>query len=358
MPHRINHLYEQVLTEENCIKAILIGTDKLRRTNFIKIIRANPQKYGRKLLKILQQGWVPRTVRYKTINEDSSRKTRNLTIPRTLDHLIHVAIMLPLIDELMKRYDDFSCGSIPKKGQAFAQTYMRSWVQGDYKYEFAAEADVHHFYASCKKEVVLERLSRIIKDKRYLQFHEKILDQMGGTIAIGFQPSHWYGNLVLTYVDNALRVQCGKVKFIRYMDNYILLARTKKELHQAINVIKDKLNDLNLKLNNSYQVFPISSRNINLLSYRYFQKKIILRKSTMFHMNKRIHLAKKNNCAHFARSMISSIGLLKHCNSYHFLQSHVYPNLNLDNQRRLISHDDKKSSIRGKPTRSESNTDW
>lgn len=346
MPHRVGNLWEKTIDYDNCLQAVWVGTENLKRTAKVRKIRKHPKRYASLIQKTLIEGWTPSPCREKTINEGTGHKIRHLRIPTMLDHLIHTAIMLPLQPILCKRYDYYSCGSIPGKGQTFANKYMTSWlVTGIGTYEYGAEADVQKFYPSCKAHVVMSCLERIIKDSRYLDLHRLILSQMGGTIAIGFSPSHWYGNLVLTKVDNALRSQCGEVKFVRYMDNYALVAHNKKSLHHAIDVIKTTLAGLELQLNNSYQVFPLTSRALTLLSYRYFTDRVILRKPTMYNITKNMKTASKHGNAHLARGVMSRLGVLKHCNSYTYRKKYVDPIINVDFQRRMISDVDKKRKL-------------
>ena len=343
MPKRVGGLTEQVLTEENCIKAVLIGTQKLKKTRYIRHIRKYADRYGKLIYFILKTGWVPKPTRTKIINEGTKRKVRVLTIPTQIDHLIHVAIMLPLIPILLKHYDYYSCGSIPEKGQKFANKVMKQWTSGgDYPYEFAAECDVQKFYPSCVSSEVMNCITRLVKDKPYLSWQNQILNQMGGVIAIGFTPSHWYGNLVLTKVDNALRQFCSKVKFVRYMDNYVLFAHTKEELHHAIIILKNTLEKMQLHLKNDWQIFSTSIRAPQLLSYRYFQNAVLLRKPTMYSISRHLKTAGHKLKAHFASGAISRNGLLKYCNSLNYKIKWVYPFINIYEQSRLVSDAAKK----------------
>lgn len=347
MPKRIGYLYEQVLTLENCTAAVLEGTDNLKKTPAIKRIRENPEIYGQKILDVLSSGWVPRPTREKTINEGTGHKVRHLQIPNTLDHLCHVAIMRPLIPELIKRYDFYSCGSVPGRGQKRVINSLKSWMSVSKPPKYAAELDVHHAYESTRADVVLERLRRIIKDEKYLNWHKQILEQMGGHLAIGFQPSHWYFNLVMTKVDNAIRENFRDIKLVRYMDNYVLLCNRKRTLHKAVHLVIDECAKMGLEINGNWQVYPTSKRAITMLSYRYFRGYTIMRKSTMYEITARIKTAGKKMCAHLCRGAMSRIGILRHCNSYNYRKKYIYPVFSINRAKELISNVDKKRAVCG-----------
>ena len=347
MPKRIGYIMEKVLTLDNCTAAVIEGTANLERTPKIRRIRKNPEAYGQQILDVLAAGWIPEPVREKTINESSSHKTRKLRIPSTRDHLIHVAIMRPIIEELIKRYDFYSCGSIPGRGSKRVNATLKAWTCGDKPVKYAGQADVHHAYASTSGSEVMRCLRRFIKDEAYLHLHELILEQMGGYLAIGFQPSHWYFNLVMSDVDRAVRENCKGVKMIRYMDNYDLGGNRKRTLHKAIRVIMDKCRAKGLTITRDWQVFKTAARPITALSYRYFHGYSVLKKGIMYAIARNFRRTARNMCAHLCRAVMSHIGILRHCNSYHFRVKYLYHKLSIKQMKGLISRADKKRLLCG-----------
>ena len=348
MPKRIGYIMEKVLTLDNCTAAVIEGTANLSRTPIIRRIRQNPEVYGQKILDILTAGWKPEPTREKIINESSSHKTRQLRIPTTRDHLIHVAIMRPILKELEKRYDFYSCGSIPGRGSKRVGDTIKSWMDGDKPLKYGAQADVHHAYKSTTAEVVMRCLRRWIKDEAYLHLHELILEQMGGVLAIGFQPSHWYFNMVMSGVDRSLRSSFGrKVKFVRYMDNYVMASNRKRTLHKAVRLVMEMCAGIALSINGDWQVFKTRDRPIAALSYRFFQGYTILKKGIMHAITRNLKRTAKGMCAHLCRAVMSHIGILRHCDSYHYRVKYLYHKLSIKRMKELISRADKKRLLLG-----------
>ena len=347
MPSRLGYIMPKVLTHENCTRAVLVGTANLERTPKIRRIRKDPEVYGQKILDILTAGWVPEPTREKTINEGTSHKVRKLQIPTTRDHLIHVAIMLPILDDLVDRYDFYSCGSIPGRGSKRVISTIKSWMNGDHPVKYAAQADVHHAYESTSSVAVMRCLRRFIKDEEYLHHHEMILEQMGGHLAIGFQPSHWYFNLVMTDIDRKIRACHKGIKMIRYMDNYVLGCNRKRTLHKAIRMIIEECGKIGMSINKDWQVFSTKNRPITALSYRYFRGYTLLKKKIMYSIVKGFKRTRKRMCAHYARGTMSHIGILRHCNSYHFRVKFLYHKLSIKRMKELISNADKKRVLCG-----------
>lgn len=342
MPKRIGFLYEQVLTLQNCTAAVLEGTANLKKTAKIRRIRKNPEVWGQKILDILTAGWIPEPTREKIINEGTGHKIRHLQIPTTTDHLVHVAIMRPILPELEKRYDFYSCGSIPGRGQKRVNDSLKAWMAAEKPPKYGAEADVHHAYESTQAACVMYALRRFIKDEKYLAWHRQILDQMGGHLAIGFQPSHWYFNLIMTHVDASVRSGCKGIKLVRYMDNYVFAASRKRTLHNALRIVTDKCARMGMSINRSWQVYQTKGRPIVMLSYRYFRGYTLLRKDTMYVIAASIKTTARNMNAHLCRAAMSHIGITRHCNSYNFRKAHVYPILSIKRSKELISRADKK----------------
>lgn len=349
MPKRIGFLYQKVLTLDNCVSAVIEGTENLRKTPMIQKIRNNPKEYGQKILNTLIEGWIPSPTREKIINEGTGRKLRKLQIPNTFDHLCHVAIMRVITPELMKRFDFYTCGSVPGRGQKRINNTLKGWMNKKKPFRYAAEEDVHHAFESTKSSEIMRCLRRIIKDEKYLKQHEQILEQMGGHQAIGFQPSHWYFNLLMTSINNRVREQCKGIHFVQYMDNYVFVANRKRLAHKAVKVFVIECQKCGLHINHNWQVYPTNKRAITMLSYRYFQGYTILRKQTMHEITARIKTAGNKMCAHLCRGAQSRIGLLRHCNSYHYRQKYIYPIISIKRSKELISNADKKRSVRQKP---------
>lgn len=348
MPKRIGYLYEQVLSLENCTNAVLIGTKNLKKTPKIRRIRENADKWGQRILDALSEGWVPAPTREKEICDGVSGKRRTLNIPSTFDHLCHVAIMLPIIDLLIKRFDFYCCGSVPGRGPKRVEHTIKSWMNSEHPIKYAGEADIHHAYETTSSDTVMAALRRFIKDEKYLSWHEQILQQMGGYLAIGFQPSHWYFNLVMSRWDRIIRNHCKGLKMVRYMDNYWFGSNRKRRIHKAIAVLKTELERLGMELNHAYQVFPTAFRAITALSYRYFEGYSIMRKVTMLELSKQIRIAGRKMTAHLSRSAMSRIGVLRSCNSYSFRKHYVYPIFSIKRAKELISRADKRRLLRQK----------
>ena len=86
---------------------------------------------------------------------------------------------------------------IPGRGTQLGIKYIKRCLRKDKKNtKYAAELDIHHFYASVKPEVIMNRMKSLIKDKKMLNLIE-ILVRDG--LSIGAYYSQWFANTVLQH---------------------------------------------------------------------------------------------------------------------------------------------------------------
>ena len=339
MPKRIGYMWEELTSLEHCEQSVLYAIRNKRKTPYLKHIKKNYKEYGYRLQQTLLDGWTPSEPRIKTINEGTRKKTRELRIPSLQDHFVHTAIAKILEKYLCKRFYFYACGSLPGKGQTFATKALEANLRKK-RPKYCAVADIRKCYQRTKNEHVISCLRRVFKDERFIKINELVLKQMGGGLAIGFAVSHWYAQLVLSFVDMSIKENFPKAFLVRFMDNYVFTYKRKRTLHKLLAFLKERLKLIGHELNGDWQVFPISHSMVEFLSYRLDHDKTILRKSLMYRVTRTIKNA-HNLDAHKARIIMSIRGILKHCDSYNYRVKYLYPNVNIELCRRLISNADK-----------------
>ena len=107
-----------------------------------------------------------------------------------------------------------------------------------------------------------------------------------------------------------------KVKYyFRYADDLVILSDSKQELHELLFNIKLYLkSELKLEVKQNYQVFPVASRGIDFVGYRFYHTHVLLRKRIK--QNFARMLVKRKNKA----SIASYKGWALHANTKHLLK--------------------------------------
>lgn len=340
MPKRIGHLYEQVISVENCISATAEMTKGKNHNKKAMRIRKNAAEYGLRLRNEIAEGrWVARPYNEHVIEDGHRKKKRLIRVPCLHDQAVHHAVMRVMIPHILKRNYFYNCGSIPKAGQMRAIKAMKKWMGRSKSYKYCGQFDIHKFYESCPHWAVMNALKRIFKDKKLLALNEQILESMGSGLAIGFYPAQWYANIVLMSLDTEITEKAlPGCKYVRYMDDICILHNNKRKLHKTKTIIELLLKGIGLKLNPKWRIFKIGISGVTFLSYRFFYGYTLMKKNLMYRVSRKIKKTSKNMSLQNSQAIASYIGLLKHCNSHNYKVNRVYQILSIKKVKEVISH--------------------
>ena len=197
---------------------------------------------------------------------------------------------------------------------------------------YCLKGDMSKFYPSMNHDVLYNIICRKIKDKYVLELLKNIIYSIGGetNIPIGNYTSQWMGNLYLNELDQRVK-HVYKIKdYIRYCDDFLLFSNDKVLLKNVLADMEIYI-DRELKLKMSKKDIFQVSRGVDFLGYRHFRKYILVRKSTVKRVTKRLkklpYMYKKGKITteQYRSSLASTNGWLKWANSYNLRQK-----LNLD----------------------------
>lgn len=168
-------------------------------------------------------------------------------------HHIIVLILEPIITATAYPY---SCGSFPKRGAHYGKRQIERWLLHDKKgTRCFAKLDIRHFYDNIRLKILMRELRIRIKDEWFLYIVELCLRGFNKGIPLGFYISQWLANYLLEPLDKLITEKLGLPKLLRYMDDIVIFASSKKVLHAAIAEIKQLLGQrFRLKLKDNYQV--------------------------------------------------------------------------------------------------------
>lgn len=254
------NLLEKILARDNMLiamKRVIAnkgshGIDGMRVDELRPFVIEHWQNVKQKLL---EGRYKPSPVRRVEIPK-SDGGIRMLGIPTVLDRLIQQAIA----QELSKIYDptfsDNSYGFRPNKSAKQAILKAREYISDGYKW--VVDMDLEKFFDSVNHDILMERLSRKIKDKRVLKLIRGYLKSgvMLNGIKInsdegtpqGGPLSPLLANILLDEVDKELESRCHK--FCRFADDNNIYVKSKKAGIRVMKSMRKILeNRLKLKVN-------------------------------------------------------------------------------------------------------------
>lgn len=188
--------------------------------------------------------------------------------------------------------------------------------------KYCLKLDIVKFYPSIDHNILKNIIRRKIKDKQLLRILDEIIDSADG-VPIGNYLSQFFANLYLTYFDHWIKEELKIKYYYRYADDIVILGDDKEKLHNILIAIKFYLKyNLKLGVKPNYQVFPVDSRGIDFVGYRFFHTHTLLRKSIKNRLWKLISKYEQEQISlqELDRRLCSYFGWLKYCDSKHLLE--------------------------------------
>lgn len=210
-------------------------------------------------------------------------KLRKIEKSRYIDRIVHRWIVDNFLEEyFIKQFIATSYACIKKRGMHKAvldlQKAMRHChkIWGEY---YIIKMDIAKCFANINKNKLFEIIKRKVKDKKLLDLIRKIIYSTEGetSLAIGNYTSQVFANLYLNEHDQYIKNEL-KVKYLyRYMDDSVILVKTKKEAIKILEKIRKFLHEeLYLELNSKTQIFK-NKQGVNFCGYKIKEYRIKIR---------------------------------------------------------------------------------
>ena len=342
---RIGYLYEKLADKKQIKTSILACAQHKMDREEVRVVMANPDFYVDQLYQMMAEGtYEPAKPRHKKIWDKCSGKERIISIipffPDACVQRLVVDVMNPILFRGMYPH---SCASIPGRGNAHAEKYVKHALRNVKGSKYCAKLDIRHYYPSIRADLVITKLRRKIKDERFLDLVYRIItcDGEGKGLDIGFYINQWLANYLLEELDWKIASADRVLYYVRNMDDMVLIGPNKRKLRQAVDMVMEELGKMGMTLKPNYQVFQVDSRGIDFVGYRFFHGKTILRKRNSLRLMRRIRrIRKKEACGaaipfEMAAGVLSMIGQLKHCDSCRFRNKYI-TGLNVGKLKRIV----------------------
>lgn len=218
---------------------------------------------------------------------------------------------------------------------------------------YCYKIDLHHYYQSINHEVLKQKFRKVFKDPELLWLLDEIADSINTAIEedlielslsgeievdpntgipIGNYMSQYSGNFYLSSFDHWVKEELHVKHYYRYMDDVVIFASSKEELHEIHRKVTAYTRDyLHLNIKGNYQIFPTKVRGVDFVGYRFFGEYTLLRKSTAINFKRKMRACRKkmeNNIPPTYSewcSFNSYKGWLGNCDSYRLFKKYMEP---------------------------------
>lgn len=425
-----NNLYEPMLQDDYIKQCFIKASKKKKNRNDVQEVLNNLDEHVELLKRMLaEELFVPDYHEPSIINESSNKKTRRILKPHyKYEQVVHHCAIGQLKEIVMNGLYEFSCGSIPDRGVHYGKKYMRKWLDsyGGKKF-FVLKMDVHHFFESIDRRILKRKLKGVIRDKRFYRLlcilieHDKIalvakvltdagaeinaeqtkmlvgciafddifgalgilreigikgemleelkviIEEMRKGVPLGYFTSQWFGNFYLKALDHYIKEELHAEHYMRYMDDMVILGKSKKKLHKMHKAIEVYLNEnLELEIKDDWQVFrfeyPVikdgkslldengkqvtKGRMLDFMGFQFHHDRTTIRKSNIESARRKAnHIAKQDKISWYNASvMLSYMGLFKHTDTYNYYTEYIKPKINIKKLKRIVSKHSRKEN--------------
>lgn len=239
-------------------------------------------------------------------------KKRLIESARFRDRIVHHAIhsVLEPIFDAQFYYHSYACRT--GRGSHEAVITLQNWMRHAPS-AFYLKCDIKKYFQSVDRNILLNILGKTIKDERLLELLERlIMTGPSSGIPIGNLTSQLFANLYLNELDQFLKRKLRIKKYIRYMDDFVMLIPTKDEALLLRNICQDFLKtNLNLELSPHKVQIDSVKNGISFLGFQIFPNRLHLRNANFRRMRRKIKKSKSLESTKF-----SYLGTLLYCSDF------------------------------------------
>lgn len=255
-------------------------------------------------------------------------KQRHIHKAAVVDRIVHHLLYKYLYCLFDKNfiYDSYSCrlDRGTHRGMKRLVKFTRKISKNYTKPCWALKCDIKKFFASVDHDILKELLKRKIQDEDILWLLDQIIDSFNTSplhwgsvtgIPLGNLTSQIFANIYLNELDQFIKHKLKVEYYLRYADDFIILANNKNNLFQYINILKNFLiKDLRLELHPRKIILRRLEWGVDFLGYIVLPNYILPRTKTKRRIFKK--LKEKIDDPNFNQSFQSYLGYLKHARSY------------------------------------------
>lgn len=311
---RHGNLYEKIISLEN----LYLADEKARKNKEKSYgVRKHDERRDQNLLDLhrLLKNEEFKTSEYHIFTVHQPKERVIYQLPYFPDRIVHHAVMNHLEKIFVEVFtaDTYSC--IKGRGtHSCARKTHRVMKRDPHGTKYCLKFDIKKFYPSVDHVILKKMLRRKFKDRKLLALLDEIIDSAPG-VPIGNYLSQYFANFYLAYFDHWVKEELRVKHYFRYADDIVIFGAGKPYLHSKLAKIRAYLSDnLNLKIKENYQVFPVAARGVDFVGYVMFHTHMLLRKSIKKDFARAVKAGKSIN------SIMSYRGWAIHCDSKHLLK--------------------------------------
>ena len=334
------NLYPLITSEDNLLKAYKKARKRKTTKPYVIEFRQNLIENLQTLrTELLLHSYKPKSLETFIVRDP---KTRVISKSDFRDRIIHHAlinILEPIFDKTfihdsyanrkikgtlasLQRFDYFK-RKVSRNGKTKG-CFNKNQVKG-----YCLKADIKHYFEEIDHKVLLNIIKRKIKCRKTIWLIKQILKNYSNKqninkgIPLGNLTSQFFANVYLNELDQFVKNKLKSKYYMRYVDDFVILHKSKNQLKIYKKQIDKFLNnDLGLELHSDKSRIISLSKPIPFVGFRVFYYHKLLKKSNQRNIQKRLDkfktLFSTNQITYdkIYESIQGFIAYTKHANTY------------------------------------------
>ena len=226
-------------------------------------------------------------------------KVRKIEKSRYIDRIVHRWLVDNFLEPaFVPQFVNTSYACLKNRGMHRACIYVQNTMKhcqriwGEY---YILKMDVAKYFDNINKEILLNIIKRKIKDEKLLWLIQEILYAQPSEkgLEIGNYTSQMFANIYLNEVDQYIKHKLKIKYYCRYLDDSIVIVKTKQEAKKALQEIQEFMkNYLQLELNKKTQIFK-SKQGVNFCGYKINEYRLKIRDKGKRKLKKKVKKLKE-----------------------------------------------------------------
>jgi retron-type reverse transcriptase len=269
------------------------------------------EKLGRNL-KLLHEELKTQTYEPKPLQTFILRdpKTRRISKSDFRDRIVHHAICNVIEPIFDKGFIYDSCANRKGKGNRLAlerfEKFERKVTRNFTSYGYCLKADIKHYFQEVNHKILLKIIGRKIRDEKVIWLIESVIRErererdargiknLNGRervkgMPLGNLTSQFFANVYLNELDKFVKHNLKVKYYVRYVDDFVLLHPSKKQLE----VWKERIGkflreELKLELHPDKSKIISLSKGVDFVGFRNFYYFRLLRKRNLKNMKRKV----------------------------------------------------------------------
>ena len=224
----------------------------------------------------------------------SEPKVRKIEKSRYIDRIVHRWVVDNFLEPYFVPqfiYSSFAC--LKNKGMHKSAKYVQEKMQhckriwGEY---YILKMDIAKYFDNINKNILLDIIKRKIKDENILWLIKEILFSQKREKGLDIEnyTSQMFANIYLNEVDQYVKHKLKIKYYCRYLDDSVLMVKTKKEAKEALKKIQIFLKEkLELELNKKTQILK-NKQGVNFCGYKINEYRMKIRDKGKRKLKKKI----------------------------------------------------------------------